>query len=351
MCINSLQSCKENTEPESPEKLFEKYKGSVVLIASEFYYEIDSNDGRKIYYSPASNDKIYFELEDVLNNLSFSTGTGFIISNDGKIVTNNHVVNNKDENYKNELNKIYETIKTSLTNQIELQNDSIETIKYNYNKYYDNLYDYEKEIYRNKYDLLTNRKNELLSLYEGINEINVADFTSKLIIKNLGISFNNTHYTDFNDLQECIVLKTSDNEDIDLALIQTKNKTLNIKPKHIFNFNDNNPNIDNSKIKARDIKNPVKINQDVFMIGFNKGFSLAKTKKGIKSQFTSGKISQESDGTRILYTIPTLEGSSGSPIIDIWGNLVAVNFAKIKDSQSFSFGVPVNELKKFCDEY
>ena len=83
---------------------------------------------------------------------------------------------------------------------------------------------------------------------------------------------------------------------------------------------------------------------------FNHGFSLANTKQGIKSQFTSGTISQESDGERILYTIPTLQGSSGSPIIDKWGNLVAVNFAKISVTQSFSFGVPLKEVIKFYEE-
>lgn len=50
------------------------------------------------------------------------------------------------------------------------------------------------------------------------------------------------------------------------------------------------------------------------------------------------------------YTIPTLEGSSGSPIVDKWGNLVGVNFAKITNSQNFSFAVPVSEVKKFYEE-
>ena len=168
----------------------------------------------------------------------------------------------------------------------------------------------------------------------------------------MGIAYNDTHVTEFDDLQECVVVKTSENEKIDLALIQTKSKSFNTKPKFIFNFKDNNPNIieNPEKNKERNIKNPIKINEDVFMIGFNRGFSLANTKQGIKSQFTSGKISQENDGERILYTIPTLEGSSGSPIVDKWGNLVGVNFAKITNSQSFSFGVPVNEVKKFYEE-
>jgi S1-C subfamily serine protease len=146
------------------------------------------------------------------------------------------------------------------------------------------------------------------------------------------------------------VIKESNNEDVDLALIQTKSKTFNKMPDTIFNFDDNNPNAfeNNSNREAWDINNPIKINDDVFMIGYNRGFTLANTNQGIKSQFTSGKISQDpKNQSTILYTIPTLEGSSGSPIVDKWGNLVAVNFAKITNSQNFGFGIPVREVKKF----
>ncbi|QYS87167.1 trypsin-like peptidase domain-containing protein [Flavobacterium oreochromis] len=186
-------------------------------------------------------------------------------------------------------------------------------------------------------------------MHNKLSDFDVQSTTSRLVIVSLGIAYNDTHITELDDLQECVVVKTSENPDIDLALIQTKSKKFDKQLNSIFNFKDNNPNI-GDEVKERDIKKPIKINEDVFMIGFNRGFNLANTKQGIKAQFTSGKISQESDGVRILYTIPTLEGSSGSPIIDKWGNLVAVNFAKISNTQGFSFGVPVYELKKFYEE-
>ena len=80
------------------------------------------------------------------------------------------------------------------------------------------------------------------------------------------------------------------------------------------------------------------------MIGYNQGFNLASTGNGIKTQFTSGTITQDPDDDRILYSIPTLGGSSGSPILNQWGELVAVNFAKTNDFQGFSFGVPASKL-------
>lgn len=351
LCCAITFSCKQRIEPETPEKIFEKYKGSVVLIASQYYYEVYSGNST-YYYSPSSEKKLFFSKEEVMDNLSFSTGTGFIISEKGEIITNNHVVNHKDEDYKTELVKLYEKAKSSILYDVRMYTDTIVQIKSTYFQYSDQMDYFEKEKIEKSYDIVRDKKNFLVDLYQRIENIDLSNSTSKLIIHKLGIAYNDTHVTELDDLQECVVVKTSDNEKIDLALIQTKNKSFNTKPNYIFNFKDNNPNIleNPEKNEERNIKNPIKINDDVFMIGFNRGFSLANTKQGIKSQFTSGKISQESDGERILYTIPTLEGSSGSPIVDKWGNLAGVNFAKITNSQSFSFGIPVSEVKKFYEE-
>ena len=344
-------SCNRLIEPENPEKIFERYKSGVVLIASQYYYEVYV-DNSTYYYSPSSEKKIFFTKEDVLNNLSFSTGTGFAVSEKGEIITNNHVVNNKDENYKVELVNFYDKAKSAILSQVRMYNDTIENIKSTYYEYSDQMDYYEKQNFENRYDLVIAKKENLANLYRSIENIDFNNSTSKLIIHKLGIAYNDTHVTEFDDMQECVVVKLSDKENIDLALIQTKSKSFNSKPQTIFNFKDNNPNLAENpeNTKERDIKKPIKINEDVFMIGFNRGFSLANTKQGIKSHFTSGKISQESDGERILYTIPTLEGSSGSPIVDKWGNLVGVNFAKLTNSQNFSFGVPVYEVKKFYEE-
>lgn len=344
-------SCNKVIEPEEPEKIFEKFKSSVVLIASQYYYEVYSGN-TTYYYSPGSEKKLFFSKEEVLNNLSFSTGTGFVISEKGEIITNNHVVNHKDENYKIELVNFYEKAKSTVLNSVRMYNDTIDQIKSTYFQYSDQMEYYEKENFEKRYDSVMVQKTFLVDLYQRIENIDLSNSTSKLVIHKLGIAFNDTHVTEMDDLQECVVVKLSDNENVDLALIQTKSKKFNSIPNHIFNFKDNNPNLskNSDEVKERNIKNPIKINEDVFMIGFNRGFSLANTKQGIKSQFTSGKISQENDGERILYTIPTLEGSSGSPIVDKWGNLVGVNFAKITNSQSFSFGVPVSEVKKFYEE-
>lgn len=348
----SCVSCKKQIEPETPQKIFEKYNSSVVLIAIEYYYEI--NNGNSVYYySPSSEEKFFFSKDEVLNNLSFSTGTGFIISNVGEIITNKHVVNPKIENFKDDVTNYFTVIKNKIYYDTQAYSDSLKEVRTYYEQFSDQLDYIEKENLGSKYEYFRKKSISLVELYKDIDNINFENATSKLIIQRLGIAYNDTQIANFNDLQECEIIKESNNEDIDLALIQTKNKSFNKQPNTIFNFNDNNPNIINSPEvqKERDINNPVAINEDVFMIGYNKGFVLAITNQGIKSQFTSGKISQDPvNQSKILYTIPTLEGSSGSPIVDKWGNLVAVNFAKITNSQNFSFGIPVNEVKKFYEQ-
>ena len=102
----------------------------------------------------------------------------------------------------------------------------------------------------------------------------------------------------------------------------------------------------NSKSGSEEIK----INQDLYMIGYNAGLVLGVTQQGIKVQLTSGKLTQTPDGQRLLYSIPTVQGSSGSPVIDAYGKFVGVNFAKLNGSDNFNFGIPVKKVVKFLNE-
>ena len=73
------------------------------------------------------------------------------------------------------------------------------------------------------------------------------------------------------------------------------------------------------------------------------------TQEGMKSQFNSGSISQRTS-ERQMYSIPALPGSSGSPIVNLQAQLLAINFAGLNGTLSFNYGLRVKYLKNLIDK-
>ena len=71
--------------------------------------------------------------------------------------------------------------------------------------------------------------------------------------------------------------------------------------------------------------------------------------EGMKSQFNSGSISQRTS-ERLMYSIPALPGSSGSPVVNLQGKLVAINFARLNGTQSFNYSIRVKYFQKLMGE-
>lgn len=85
------------------------------------------------------------------------------------------------------------------------------------------------------------------------------------------------------------------------------------------------------------------------MSSFNLGPTLALTKEGVKSQFNTGSVSQQTPD-RIMYSIPTLPGSSGSPVINLKEELVAINYAGLNGTQNFNYGIRVKHLRNLMEK-
>lgn len=49
----------------------------------------------------------------------------------------------------------------------------------------------------------------------------------------------------------------------------------------------------------------------------------------------------------MLYTIPAMQGSSGSLIFNVYGRVTGINFAGYTGTQSFNFGIQPQQIKKF----
>lgn len=318
------------TKPPEPSELYSKYRNSVVLILNSYYFKTSLDNGFELFYTVENDEPVFYEDEqEAIENADTSFGTGFFISDKGELATNRHVVypNKEDALVGKGINEYFNNLRYEIEKVINEKQTEQSKLVDLWNEYYD-LLDYdEKSQIKDEY---SNKKNDVLELKQLLDQLtfNPKATTTELKRVFLGIAYDDTHVTSINDFKECVAIKKANENDIDLAIIQLKDKRT---PQNIVNTF--------SLTLPKNYENP-KLNDNVFMIGFNHGISLANTDYGIKSQFTQGTITQDPDNKRILYSIPTLPGSSGSPIIDKWGNLIAVNFAKTADFQGFSFGIP-----------
>ncbi len=327
-----ILSC--DQKPPDPIELYNAYRNSVVLIQNSYYYESTTNNGLNFYFTVEDGELVlHDEKEEAIENAGISYGSGFFISDKGEIATNRHVIYPLiDEDEVSEfINEKFRAFRFRLQKDINDALNEQSTIASIYNEYQKYLDHEEKEELRERF---YDSKDKALKLKTILDNLDFDPRKTKTELKHifLGIAFDNTHVTDQRDFKECVALKKANNELVDLAIIQLKDKTTPGRVNQMFSI---------ESIKSD--KKPM-INDPVYMIGFNYGIILAQTRDGIKSQFTSGTLTQDPNDERVLYSIPTLPGSSGSPIIDQWGNLIAINFAKTYDYQSFSFGIPSKHL-------
>jgi S1-C subfamily serine protease len=331
-----LSSC--SNKPEDPQALYEKYRNSVVLIKNQYYYSLTFDNGMRLFFTlneKGAAPEIYETEAEAVEHASMAFGTGFFVGRDGKIATNRHVVNPLNQGMDaagyiaQKIAGFKQILEGKIEEKIAEQNKLRTYFDANYSSLDENSISELKQAYANLESQITGMKGLLNSI-----NYNPDNTTIQVHVVDIGVAYDNTYVTSLQDFKSCVVVKQSGDEAVDLAIIQLKDKRT---PEHITEF----ISLEGEEGKP---ETPPAINDDVFMIGYNYGLELAVTKEGIKSQFTAGKITQEPDDNRMLYSIPTLPGSSGSPIIDKWGRLVAVNFAKISDTQSFSFGIPKARL-------
>lgn len=364
-----IASCQEH---KTPEQLFEERASGVVVILNEFYYELKLPNGNKVYFTGIDSDgdleNFTPDEEQIKKNRQIMTGTGFFVDNKGTIMTNRHVAQPQLD--KTQAKAAYiELIKSAKSlialglSQMQEQYADLERQKeksyvydpYSGDAYYDldrmNSIDHKKAEIEEAYD-------ELNETYEGLNRLTDPASLKISVVSQLGIAYNETYVTSRDDFfrnNACVVAKMSSKEDVDLALIQLKNK-MTPSNAYVFDILGKDDGTESIVEQAKNLfsgnnnDKELKINQDLYMIGYNAGLALGTTRQGIKVQMTTGKLTQLPDGQRLLYSIPTVQGSSGSPVIDAYGNFVGVNFAKLNGSDNFNFGIPAKQVISFYNE-
>ncbi len=349
-----LSSClKEKT----PTQIYEEEASGVALVLNEYYYTATLPDGSVIYFNGFDEDgdlrDVAFDLDELKKSIAF--GTAFFVDERGSLLTNRHVVDPyiKKEDVEKCVSELIEGLKIfteyAQSNMVEEYRQLQERIDANITWEWDSFWEryVQKEDPENQE--LRCQQQELSQKFdeaeEYLNELKRID-VNRLVIEahsEIGIAYHDTYVTKAEDFKPCVVVRTSEDNEVDLALIRLKDNTTPSKA-HVFSTPKDEGNLIGPKREERE---RLQLNQQLVMIGYNHGMQLAATNEGIKAQLTTGNVSQEPDGMRVMYTIPMLQGSSGSPVVNSYGELVAVNFAGVINSQSFNFGVPLQRINDF----
>lgn len=352
-----LTSCNNKSKEQKPtalteEQVYKRMGSGVCLVKVDYYYSITIGNKKPLYFSGVSDDG---EIQNLTTNeeeiqTSELFGTGFFVTKDGYIATNAHVVSPSDNigQVRDLLVEAFSEMANSFKDRINQLNSNIGALEYAISE----ATPEEAPALISAYQAKRYERDTLQTYVNNIERINTSDHSIELH-RNVSIALNNTIVTSNTDFLPCI----PDREDAehDLALIRLKDKKT---PEGCFVFKApgqratpqrESETEDRGKTATPRTGN-VKTGDKVYIIGFNLGPALALTDEGIKAQITSGSISQDGGSDRIMYTTPTLIGSSGAPVINSRGQLVAVNYATLTGTQGFNYGIKVKHLANFLND-
>lgn len=340
-----VASCGSSTKKNNklnPEQIESKYSSGVVLIKNSYYYTISFNKGTAFYFTGIDSNGDPENLTLDPNELSpaVAYGTGFFISKDGMIATNSHVASpNVDiSSARSSIMDSFRSMAKECSKEINDINEKLGIIQLAIIAADSNS---DKRQLQQTYDELVEERDLSQKVVNMVYSLGGTDYEATLHT-NIGVAYNDTHVTNMSDFHDCVTV--ADDPSHDLAIIQLKDKVTPEK-KYVFRV-PKEKSSKSSDENGESKKNGVRVGKKLYMIGFNLGPTLALTNNGIKAQVTSGEVSQDTDDAQIMYTISSLHGSSGSPVIDEYGKLIAVNYAGVDMTQNFNYGVKASHLKK-----
>lgn len=335
----------------TPEEQYEIQKSGVVMVINKYYYEMKLPGGNSCYFTGLDDDgsikDLTFDVEDVKKEPAVGFGTAFFIDSKGGMLTNRHVASPPidKEQVKEKFSAILSYLKQNAENYMERLGTAYAQAEAEAQSiiYYD---EYGELATTNEFRMrqllaaaeqMEKEYKESQELVEAIDQINNPSAMVITPVCELGVAFDGSspqNEYDFLKQHPCRVVRTAGDQEADLALLQL---TSGATPQDTYIFD------------AFAAEDNLAIGDPLYMIGYNAGVEISYTKKGILSQLTKGAVTQKPDGERVLYDIATVQGSSGSPVLNAKGELVAVNFAKYARSDNFNLGIPLKVIRKFLN--
>lgn len=137
----------------------------------------------------------------------------------------------------------------------------------------------------------------------------------------------------------CKVVTFAKEDGVDIGLLQLKSENTPENVTHLVDLK--NAISDDESLKP---------GNKAILIGYPMGTDLANTRKGIMVQAYEGQINKESDGVSIQYNVTSTHGASGSPVFNECGQLIAVNFAGMDQTQGYNFGIVAKYAQKLVKQ-